>query len=48
MNNLHRELAPIPICENREEDVDDVVRQRPAVVGIGRSAPGIIGEDIWQ
>jgi hypothetical protein len=38
----------LPICENWEEDINDVVRERPAVAGIARRAPGIIGEDVWQ
>ena len=38
----------LPICENWEEDINDVVRERPAVVGTGRRVRGIISEDVWQ
>ena len=38
----------LPICEERKEDIYDVVGERPAIVRIGRRPRGLIVEHVRQ
>ena len=38
----------LPICEDGKEGILDVVGECPAIVGEGRRARGVIGQDVRQ
>ena len=38
----------LPVCEDREENVDNIVGECPAIVRKGRRAARVIGKNVWQ